>query len=82
MVEKYTVHALSGNGHLYKTYTSENGHLEFQSCVYTNPDKNYAVSKMSRSVKAWPESLIKNKSQRYERSGTTTVKPLKRDWQS
>lgn len=32
---------------------------------------------MSGFVKAWPERLIKNKSQRYERPGTTTVKPRK-----
>ena len=32
---------------------------------------------MSGFVKAWPERLIKNKSQRYERPGTTTVKPGK-----
>lgn len=32
---------------------------------------------MSGFVRAWPERLIKNKSQRYERPGTTTVKPRK-----
>lgn len=89
IVEKYTVDAPSGNGDFYNTDASGKRTSRiperFRGCVYANPHKNYAVAKMSGFVKAWPERLIKNKSQRYERWWKTWddySKTSKRDWKN